>query len=187
MTTIIHCSICSADLANGARICAKCGLPVTNQGIASLPADRKGLRLSALSWLVLIVGIGFLSLYVISKVEYKRDSAKDSAAQRAEDQARTAHRALADSLSTEGAFMRRCGEPTATHHGISPGDARDTDPALLATATTFVYKLQGTTMDVIFVKDSATPLLFREHLDRKIYSFAPYDGLIEMGCLKAAR
>ncbi len=51
-------------------------------------------------------------------------------------------------------------------------------------AITLIYKQPPTEMHVIFTGDKVLPLLFREHLENKIYPFVPHDGLVEMGCVK---
>jgi hypothetical protein len=102
----------------------------------------------------------------------------------AEATARQQQQALADSLSTPAAFIAKCGGPTHRRSGASAWDLTGTGLERSAYEA-LVYSKAPTSMDVIFTQDEDFPVLYREHLDHKMYRFVPYDGLVEMGCVKA--
>jgi hypothetical protein len=92
--------------------------------------------------------------------------------------------ALEASVANPTAFQSRCGAATAVLHGIISQDAKELDFDRIHNAITLIYKQPPTEMHVIFTGDKVLPLLFREHLENKIYPFVPHDGLVEMGCVK---
>lgn len=114
-----------------------------------------------------------------------RDAKQNEAVQAKESAAWTSEHdrqlALVASVSTPESFQARCGVPSAVSRGINGGDAVSL-PA--AGVVTFAYRTPPTEMHVIFTRDKEVPILFREHLHNKVYAFAPYEGLVEMGCIQ---
>lgn len=174
------CSACGAPLPAGASKCSSCGATIM---AFAVPVPRKPIRrLPIFTFLFISFAV---ALWAIAPLLRKQEQSTAAAVQSTEQTERAAQLALVDSVSTIKSFEDRCGAPAERRHGISREDAIDTDPTLAHTATTLIYSQPPTEMHVVFTENENTvPILFREHLHEKVYSFSPYEGLVEMGCVK---
>ena len=99
-----------------------------------------------------------IELLTLSSIRQKHETINDNARERAADLTRAEHLALVGYVATLATFIKRCGNRDARHGRISEADAQDMDEALRPTAMTFVYTRRGTTTDVIFIHDRASPM-----------------------------
>jgi hypothetical protein len=140
---------------------------------------------STMQWAILLVGGFLIFLYALNAMG-RPAREREAAASEAQKKVAIADQlALEDSVGNPAAFQSRCGTATTVRQGIIPQDAKNIDFDRIHNPTTLIYKESPTEeMHVIFTGDKTIPLLFREHLENKIHWFVPYDGLVEMGCVK---
>jgi hypothetical protein len=175
----LACSACGALLTQGETNCPGCALPLVSRAVPVIPKSKPPMFPL---WSVLLVF--FICICLAGALERPGREKAEAAQKVSDDAAFAAHREFVESVSNVKTFQSHCGAATDVRQGISSRDSRDLDSNLARHATTLIYKQSPTEMHVIFTGDKELPILFREHLGDKTYSFTPYKGLVEMGCAK---